>query len=123
MAPGKRLSPKRKRPKRPIVYRPRQRPVKIRTVALVPHNIPLIGLNVVIVGQVVVRSPARYTHCDGEIQGIVHKAYRLTEAAPEVTAGTSTRIGLRLELTGRRVDVRWGSGGGTWSPWSTIVTW
>ena len=99
-------------------------PLKVRTVALVPFNIPLMGLNVVLVGQVVVRTPARFTTSDGDIHGTVNHAFQLTQAQPDITAGNTTQIGLRLVLAGRRLDVRWMVGsGGTWSPWSDIVSW
>lgn len=115
--------PKAKRPKRPL--KPLRPHIRIRTVSVIPFNVPFIGLNFVIVGQVVVRSPSRFTTSDGDIHGSVNKAFALNQSQPEVTGGTTTgtQVGVRLELTGRRIDVRWRAVGGPWTQWSDIVSW
>lgn len=111
------------RPKRPLKKRPLKRPLKVRTVSIVPYNVPFLGANIVVVGQVVVRSPSIWTATDGDIHGAVNKTFHLDRYQTEVTAGTTFQVNVRLNLAGRFLEVRWGSGGGQWSAWSDIAWW
>jgi len=117
--------PKHKRPKRPLKKRPPKFPPRVRTVAINTYFVPFPAQNIVIVGQVVVRSPSRFTASDGDIQGAVKKAFHLDQSQPEVTAGPAFgfQVNVAIELTGRLIQVRWRTGGGTWSAWSDVAWW